>query len=167
VSAVLVKEKTSMTQPTNSSGGTATQPSPAQQQTVQLGTPDLYQLHGDGISVTYHPVFVGGLPALTYQDAQRTLSFRGNEIRRVDVPDLGTIVSVTLVMTVDTGSTTFSLLVPPVNLPNHTGASTHISTVGITTVHRRSPVPAANLGQRAVYTVTHLHGSASLVIIPL
>ena len=151
----------------NSSTGAATQPSPAAQPTVQLGTPDVYEVHGGGISVTYHPTFAGGVPALTYQDSHRTLSFRGDQIRRVDVPDLGTVVSVTLVMTVDTGSTRFSLLVPQVSLPNQLGASTHIATEGITTVHRRSPVPAANLGQRDVYTVTPLHGTASMVIIPL
>jgi len=156
-----------MSQPQNSSSGTATQASPATQPAVQVGTPDLYELHGGGISVTYHPVFVGGVPALTYQDAHRTLHFRGNDIRKVEVPDLGTVVSVTLVMTVDTGSTTFSVLLPKVNLPGHTGASTHISTEGITTVHRLSPVPAANLGQREVYTFTPMHGTASLVIIPL
>jgi hypothetical protein len=144
-----------------------TQASPAQQQAAQLVNPDLYELHGGGISVTYHPLFVGGVPALTYQDAHRTLHFRGDQVRRVDVPDLGTVVSVTLVMTVDTGSTTFSVLLPRVSLPGHTGASTHISTEGITTVHRFSPVPAMNIGQRDVYTFTPMHGTASLVIIPL
>jgi hypothetical protein len=166
VGADRVKEMT-MSQPQNSSGGSATQTSPAGQPTVQLGTPDQYELHGGGISVTYHPVFVGGVPALTYQDPHRTLHFRGDQIRRVDVPDIGTVVSVTLVMTVDTGSTTFSVVLPPVSLPNHTGASTPISTEGITTVHRRSPVPAFNVGQRDVYTFTPLHGTASIVIIPL
>jgi hypothetical protein len=144
-----------------------TQASPSQQQAAQLALPDLYELHGGGISVTYHPLFVGGVPALTYQDAHRTLHFRGDQIRKVEVPDLGTVISVTLVMTVDTGSTTFSLLLPRVSLPGQTGASTHISTEGITTVHRLSPVPAMNIGQRDVYTCTPLHGTASLVIIPL
>jgi len=144
-----------------------TQASPSQQQASQLALPDLYELHGGGISVTYHPLFVGGVPALTYQDAHRTLHFRGDQIRKVEVPDLGTVISVTLVMTVDTGSTTFSLLLPRVSLPGHTGASTHISTEGITTMHRLSPVPAMNIGQRDVYTCTRLHGTASLVIIPL
>jgi hypothetical protein len=166
VSVDLVKE-ISMAQPQNSSGGTATQTSPAGQPTVQLGTPDVYELHGGGISVTYHPVFVGAVPALTYQDPHRTLHFRGDQIRRVEVPDIGTVISVTLVMTVDTGSTTFSLVLPPVSLPNYTGASTHISTEGITTVHRRSPVPAFNVGQRDVYTFTPMQGTASIVIIPL
>jgi hypothetical protein len=144
-----------------------TQTAPSAQPAAQTATPDLWELYGDGISIVYHPVFVGGLPALTYQDAHRTLHFRGNELRKVEVPDLGTVISFTLVMTVDTGSTTFSLLLPRVNLPNHIGASTHISTEGITTVHRLSPVPAANLGQRDLYTCTPLHGTASLVIIPL
>jgi hypothetical protein len=53
---------------------------------------------------TYLPALVGGGPALTYQDPTRTVHFRGDQIRRVDVPDLGTFATVTLVMTVDTGS---------------------------------------------------------------
>ena len=146
---------------------TAPAVSPGGQPAGQLVTPNLYQVHGGGVSVTYHPVFVGGVPALTYQDSHRTLQFRGDQIRRVEVPDLGTAVSVTLVMTVDTGSTTFSLLVPALGLPDHVGASAPIATEGITTVHRRSPVPALNLGQREVYTITPLHGTASLVIVPL
>jgi len=148
----------------SSASGTATAQAP---DAVQLGTPDLFQLEGGGISITFHPVFVGARPQLVYQDPYRTLTFRGDEIRRVEVPDLGSVISVTIVPSVDTGTTTFSLLLPQVSLPNQVGASTPISTEGITTVHRFSPVPAGRLGQREVYTVTPLHGTASLVIIPL
>ena len=81
------------------------------------------------------------------------------------MPDLGTVVSVTLLMTVDTGSTTFSVLLPPVNLPNQLGASVPIYTDGITTAHHLFPV--LNQGQRARYTVTPLRGTASNVIVPL
>lgn len=156
-----------MSQRPNSGSAPTAEATPAQEQTVQLGTPDLYQLHGGGISLTFHPVFVGARPNLVYQDHHRTLTFTGDQIRRVEVPDLGSVISVTLVQTVDTGSTTFSFLLPRVSLPNHLGASTPISTEGITTMHRLSPVPAANLGQRDVYTFTPLHGTASSVIIPL
>jgi len=46
-------------------------------------------------------------------------------------------------------------------LSNVPGASTHIHTEGITTVHRFSVVPVLNLGQDEVYTFTRLHGTAS------
>jgi hypothetical protein len=149
-------------QPSSAPSATATATA-----TPPIATPDVYQVHGDGISVTYYPTFVGGLPSLTYHDHQQVKSFRGKEVRKVDVEDLGTIVSVTLVNTVDTGSTSFSLFLPRVNLPNQIGASSPIVTEGVTTVHRLSPIPAANMGQRDVYTVHRMNGTASVQIIPL
>lgn len=133
----------------------------------QFATPDSYHFFGDGISVSFLPVGAGGVAHFTYHDSQRTLQFTGDQIRKVQVSDLGTVISVTLVMTVDSGSTTFSLLLPAINLPNQRGASVGISTEGITTVHRLSIVPGLNYGQRELYKVTQLRGTASLVIIPL
>jgi len=129
--------------------------------------PDHYQLSGGGISITYLPIGAGGLGHLQYQDSLRTLNFSGDQIRTVEVPDIGSIVSVTLIMTVDSGSTTFSVLIPKTTLQSKVGSSAHIRTEGITTVHRFSLLPAANLGQDELYTVTSLHGTASDVIIPL
>lgn len=134
----------------------------AQAQAAQLVVaPDLFVLAGGGLHVTYSTSSVGA-PHLTYHDAFRTLSFSGNQIRTVAVPDLGTVVSVTIVLTVDTGSTTFSVLIPQVNLAG--AASVPISTEGITTVHRFSVIPVLNHGQREFYTVTPLTGTASHVL---
>jgi len=107
---------------------------------------------------------VGGLTHFTYHDPRQTQNFIGNQIRTVEVPDLGTVVSVTLSITVDSGSTTFSVLLPQVNLPNQPGASVFIRTTGITTLHRLSIVPGLNFGQQEIYTVTRLTGTASLVL---
>jgi hypothetical protein len=80
------------------------------------------------------------------------------------VPDLGQVVSVTLVFTPDLGSTTFSLLVPRVQLAGPSGVSSvPVSTDGITVHHRFSLVPALNHGQQDLYTVTRLQGTASHV----
>jgi hypothetical protein len=132
-----------------------------------FAAPNHYQLSGAGISITYLPVGAGGLAHLEYQDAQRTLNFTGDQIRTVEVPDIGSIVSVTLTITVDSGSTTFSVLIPRTTLQNVTGSSAHLRTDGITTVHRFSLVPAFNLGQDELYTITPLRGTASITIIPL
>jgi hypothetical protein len=70
-------------------------------------------------------------------------------------------------ITVDSGSTTFSMLIPKVTLQNTTGASAHIHSEGITTVHRFSLVPMFDLGQDELYTVMAMRGTASSVIIPL
>jgi len=134
---------------------------------IQFASPDVFELSGGDVNVTFLPTGAGGLAHLTYRDSQRTLNFSGDQIRKVEVPDLGTIVSVTIVQTVDSGSTTFSILIPAVNLPNQRGASTFICTDGITTVHKFSIVPGLNQGQRENYTVTHMTGTGSLVIIPL
>jgi hypothetical protein len=137
---------------------------------AQPDTPNQYHLHGGGISVSYFPdgfgpVTTGG-GRFTYQDAHRALNFTGQEIRTADVPDLGTVVSVTLVRTVDTGATTFSVLLPRVTLPGQTGAAVHIHTDGITTVHRAF-VGMIGHTQAEIYTVTSLSGTARRGILPL
>ncbi|MGH3773227.1 MAG: hypothetical protein ACRDRW_17835 [Pseudonocardiaceae bacterium] len=123
-------------------------------------TPDLFQLQGGQLHVTYSTTSFGGKPQFFYQDALRTLTFQGDQIRTVNT-EIGTLVTVTILTTVDTGSTTFTLLVPTVNLGLATSIA--ISTEGITTIHRSSPIPVFNLGQTELYTVTPLIGTASFV----
>ena len=71
----------------------------------------------------------------------------------------------TIVQTIDIGSTSFSLVVPLVLLPADSTAIP-IETKGITTVHRIF-VAAIGHPQRATYTVTNLRGTASAGILPL
>lgn len=133
-------------------------------------TPNQYHLHGGGISVSFYPEGSGppiegrGPLRFTYHDALRSLSFFGDEVRTVDVADLGTVASVTIVHTVDTGSTSVSLLVPTVVLPSN--APVPISTDLITTLHRFF-VTAIGHPQREVYTVTELTGVASAEPLPV
>jgi hypothetical protein len=129
--------------------------------------PDVFELSGHGIDITFMPVGAGGLAHFSYQDAQRSLTFTGDQIRSVPVSDLGIVVSVTLVLTPDSGSTTFSVLIPRVNLDNQRGASAPVHTDGITTHHRFSLVPQLLRGQLERYHLTPMHGTASSVIIPL
>jgi Bacterial Ig-like domain len=133
-------------------------------------TPNQYHLAGCGISVSYFPDGFGPIPEdgpdrLFYQDATRHLVFNGSEIRKVDVADLGTILSVTIVRTIDVGSTSFSLILPHVNLPQVPHASATIDTQAITTVHRAF---ATLIGHPQVetYTTVHLTGTASNGILP-
>jgi hypothetical protein len=146
---------------------TDTQPQLASNAALSFTTPNFYELTGGGISVSYIPSGAGGQAFFTYHDGHRMQNFRGAEIRRIEVPDLGAIVSVTTVPTVDSGSTTFSILVPVVNLPNQRGASAPIRSEGITTVHRFSLVAALNSGQREYYAVTPMRGTAEVKVIPL
>ena len=118
-----------------------------------------FSLSGGYIHVDFSTTSINGQPRLTYQDPVRNLSFAGSDIRRVDVPDIGSIVSVTLDITVDVGSTTFSVFIPNVIVPGP-GGSAPVTTEGVTTIHRTPFVPQLP-GQREVYSVVQLAGVAS------
>lgn len=139
--------------------------------------PNLYQLSshhqagGSNLHVSYlthsgpaTQQFPQGPPRFTYQDASQTLSFSGADVEVVQT-DMGTIVSVVIRHTVDQGSTTFSLLVPRVNLVP--GQPAVIRTDGITAIHQLKLAPGLTQGQQDEYSVTPLHGTASNVIVPL
>lgn len=133
------------------------------------GTPNQYHLQGGGITVSYLPDGFGPLTTagpvrFTYQDAHHSLVFHGDEVRTVEVPDLGTIVSVTLIRTIDIGYTSFSVLLPHVTLPQPAAAAP-ITTDGITTVHRTF-LAALGHAQTQTYTLTPLTGTALIGIVP-
>jgi hypothetical protein len=112
-----------------------------------------------GLQVSYS---VAG-PNLHYHQGAVVKDFTGNQIRVAEVPDVGTLVSVTTQMVVDSGSTTFTLLLPRVNLPAPPAlpAAVPVTTDGVTTLHRFSTVLAMQNGQQEAYTVTPLQGTAS------
>ena len=86
---------------------------------LQNVAPNQWDVAGGSIRVRYSTVaLVGpaGGPHRLYQDGFRNLKFSGDQIRVSNVADLGSIVSVTLQLTVDAGSTTFSLLLPQTNI---------------------------------------------------
>lgn len=120
-----------------------------------------FQLNGQNLRITYAPFVEAGLPSFTYQDAHQTLTFRGTEIQSATT-EAGTLVSVIIRRTVDSGSTSFSVLVPRVQV-TFTG-SAPCETDGITAIHTFSVVPALMRGQLDHYTVTPLHGTASHVV---
>lgn len=122
--------------------------------------PNMFQLSGHHLHVTYTTTSITGQPTLTYQDPHLAKSFRGDDIRTVEC-DLGTLVSVTLRMTVDMGSTTFSLFIPRMQIAEGTDAS--MRTYGVTTLHSFSLIPQASHGQLDTYSVVKLRGTAQAV----
>jgi hypothetical protein len=122
--------------------------------------PNLYQLNGPHLHVTYTTTSIDGKPTMTYQDAHEGRSFRGDEIRTVEC-DLGTLVSVTLRLTPDAGSTSFSLVIPRMRITQGTTGAVH--TECITTVHRFAIAPQLLHGQLDSYKVVPLHGTAQSV----
>jgi hypothetical protein len=134
--------------------------------------PNQYYLQGGGISVAYSPEGFGpirvdlGPLILAYHDANRSQGFYRDGVQTVEVADLGNIVSVALTLKELIGSTTFSLLIPDVQLPEGEN-SVPITTEAITTLHRLFPPPPFGGAQREVYTVTELTGTAINGPLPL
>jgi len=133
----------------------ATQPQPAFIQ------PNSYNLSGIGLHITYTTTGIDGKPHFTYHSTSQTLSFVGDQIQTTQSP-LGTLVTVFIFRTIDGPSTSFTLLVPRVNL--NSGEHLQITTEGITTMHQFSIFPPQNHGQRDHYVVHALHGTASHLI---
>ena len=120
---------------------------------------NMYELHGAGIHITYSSTSFSGQPLLTYHDHSQVKDFIGDQIKTAQT-DIGTLVTVVIHMTVDRGSTTFSLLIPRVNLPPTDVAN--ITAEGITTLQKFSVPPP--VGQTQLYTVHTLHGTARFVV---
>ncbi len=127
---------------------------------AQLVTPNLFQLTGSHIHITYTTSSIHDTPTMTYQDPYQGLSFEGDQIREVEC-DLGTLVSVTLRMTVDSGSTSLSVFIPRARVEQ--GSMTAIHTDCVTTVHHFSVIPSFHLGPLDTYSVVPLHGTAQFV----
>lgn len=117
--------------------------------------PNVFSLSGEGISVTYTTTSIDGRPTLTWHDRTTQRSFRGESIV-AEPTKIGSLVTVILGESREQGSSTFSVLIPLVNLVG----SHHVSTVGITTVNRSAGGP---LGQVSTYQVVHLYGTADQV----
>ena len=83
--------------------------------TQQSEKPNQYQLMSNEIQITYTLSNDNGQPELSYQGTHGSLTFTGNDIRTEETL-LGTLITVFLVRTVDTGSVTLTLLLPGVNL---------------------------------------------------
>jgi hypothetical protein len=86
-----------------------------------MSTPNIYNLHTHVISglstpsVLYATSAAGAKPGLQYQSHNYLRDFPPAETRITDT-EIGSLVTVTLNGTVDKGSTSFTLLVPRVNV---------------------------------------------------
>ncbi len=125
--------------------------------------PNLYDLKNGSLQINYSTSGIDGKAHFSYKKGKIQRSFSGEEIRTIE-NDLGTVVSVTIVMSVDTGSTSFSVLIPKVNLASTAGATAKIATQGIETTHKFSMIPAFSKGQVDTYKVISLTGKGSFVM---
>ena len=127
--------------------------------TQQNNMPNVYQLAGDGIQITYTVSNTNGEAQLDYHDAQGGRTFTGNQISS-ERSLLGTLVTVFLLQTVDMGSTTLTLVVPGVNLGNTTAQP--IETFAVVTTNLFSILEMHKPRQTQAYHVYALQGMAGL-----
>ena len=122
-------------------------------------TPNSFQLTGDDVQVNYSTTSIDGKPRFTFKKGQKTLDFAGNQISSSTV-NIGTLVSVVITAVADKSTTTFSILLPAIRLPESRRQA--FRTFGITTVTKTSIV-GPPVGVQQTYTTVALRGSARLV----
>jgi hypothetical protein len=123
--------------------------------------PNQYTLKGGNITVTYTTSNFLGQPFLSYNDGVTTKDFYGSAIRVVDT-GIGALVSVTTFMTIDTGATEFSMLLPYIDLTD-VSATQSFDTDGIITSFKGpDSFPRTGVGQ--TYDFIAMKGTARHVL---
>jgi hypothetical protein len=122
---------------------------------------NLFELSGNQIHVTFSSTSILGGPILSYRDDQRSLSFRGDEIR-IQSTELGELISVTLEAIPDLKTVTFSLLLPVVTvMPQSSGI--RIKVPGITTTNPTT-IAGPPPGPQQLYSLVNLRGTAQFIV---
>lgn len=128
------------------------------QQTPSLGPnqcwPNYYSLGGNGITIQYG--WFGSPDVMSYQDSTYNLTFTSDRVTLIDVPALGTLISVTIAAGTDT-TTTFNFVLPPVVIPGQSG-DVGVDTFGISAVQTKSA--SSTSPQTTTYTAINLSGTA-------
>jgi hypothetical protein len=128
--------------------------------------PNLFELRGDDMEITYSTSSLAGPPQLSYRgpgcstDQRLDRIFSGDEIR-LQEHEIGRLVSVTLETVLDGNRLTLTLLVPTFRLE---GTESRCSTVAILTTHRSSIAPQTLTGQLQTFLARGLNGTARHVI---
>jgi hypothetical protein len=123
---------------------------------------NVFKLSNENVRIIYSAQGNAGQPALTYEDPELDKTFQGSDIR-VLVTEIGTLVTVTLDMTVDAGATLLSVLLPSVTVPQ---ADSPIAIKTKAIVTRFTKVIGTNLpGAAQTYRVESLHGTGEFVFV--
>jgi hypothetical protein len=128
---------------------------------AQKITPNQYDLSGQSVRIGYSTSSIAGSPQLTFTKGRKTLTFTGKQIGVLDT-NIGALVTVTIAMTPDKDFTTFSVLLPAIQLARETGKQA-FRTVGITTIHKTSLAGPVK-GVQQTYKVIELKGTAQQVV---
>jgi hypothetical protein len=127
---------------------------------AQKITPNQYDLKGQGININYSTAGIAGKPLMTLKKGRQTFNFTGDEIGVVDTI-IGSLITVTIARTVDRGFTTFSFLLPAIDLPS-ASAKPSFQTIGLTTIHKTT-IAGPVKGPQQSYKSTPLRGTARQV----
>ena len=118
---------------------------------------------GDGkTKVDYEATSFLGQPVLNLTQAPNPVRhFAGSQIRRLST-EIGTLVTVTTHMTIDTGSTSFSVLIPAITLTGISDQEKFTTDAVITNHSGPNSVPSTGVHEK--YQFIPMQGEASFVI---
>ena len=119
--------------------------------------PNQYDLRGQGVSISYSVTSITGKPQLSFKKGRTTLNFTGDEIGVLDTT-IGSLISVTVATTIDRDFTSFSFLLPSIQLTSPS-ARQAFRTIGVTTVHKTT-IAGPIKGAQQTYKSVQLRGTA-------
>lgn len=125
----------------------------------QSTQPNQFDLSGHGVQITFSSTSFAGQPLFGYQGALGSHTAQGDQIRTQE-SELGTLVSVTLVPSVDAQTVCFTVVLPSINLAGQEEQS--FKTIAIQTTH--AGPDTVRVGARERYEVFHLHGTAKFIV---
>jgi hypothetical protein len=120
-----------------------------------------FVLKGLGVEVDYTIGASSAIPALVYTAGAFQKKFKPNEILSED-SGLGEMVSVALILSVDTGGERFGFFLPLINVER--GQTTHFCTVG---VYETFSGPNSVPHRPSTWRCIEMAGTAQSVIVPL
>ncbi len=122
---------------------------------TRVQDPNQFVLNGGNLLIRLSLSGVDGKPHLQYQDSHHAMEFSGAEIY-LETTSLGQLATVTTMSTKDIGHTSFTLVIPAVDVSE--GPQT-VATMGLITMHRTRP-NGVSRGQLRTFHMTELRGSA-------
>jgi hypothetical protein len=120
-----------------------------------------FVLTGSGVEVDYTIGANPAFPALVYKDGAFNKGFKPNEILAENT-GLGEMVSVDLILNVDTGGQRFGFFLPLINIAQ--GYTAHFHTVG---VYETFSGPNSVPHRPSTWRCIEMTGTAQSVIVPL
>ncbi len=128
----------------------------------QLAEPNLYELQGDGLQVTFTPAGIDGKAQLDVRRGRRTQNFRGDQIRSLQT-EIGQQLTVTTDFQPDQQTKTLTLLIPIVHLPEGKTRQAMSTKAILTTTKTSLGGPQLVRGVVQTYQTATLRGSAKRV----